>query len=683
MTDWPPKQTTDLPPLGRLASLGLTKPHEAALIMPEGYRDYRYPFSSYSASQPGTEVFVQGVIAYEPRFGFTRSGKPRTEVTLRGTDSSELVVQLFGVDKDRDALLSQLYAQSQIVFFQGDHIAPLGKQLWLKKAQRVPSPYAGRVVPEYAGKRGVVKPETIQAHLMTYVKACLPGAARQLLEQALPARSLADPDSDVDAVSLGILRALIPPQASTGATPKWGVVDEWVRNQLQTVHLPRTPGAGERAREVIARLGALGVLNLAQAQQARRGISLFSCPSSWKGRATDLPFSLSTSQIKAIEQAQYDLHQPLVMRRVLVGDVGSGKTAVYAITAASVVDGGGSVAILLPSDALAKQVFREILAWWPDLQSVTERVGPKRKGRDIPGGARLLIGTTALLHQLGDRELSFCVIDEQHKFSVGQREQLLANGTHLLEVTATPIPRTQALIEYGSTPVSRLDAHTGKNIVTRLFRKNDRAAVFQGVRESLERDERVLVVYPLKEETTSEAQVCTGDLQSVEEGLVRWRKALPDVAIDCVHAGMRDAEKDAAMKRFRNGEVQVLLSTSIVETGLNIRNLMRVIVVNAERHGLTALHQIRGRVARYGGTGYCDLLPSEVVGQPSLNRLQVLVETTDGYEVARRDMQLRGAGDLQKEASAQSGATPSVIYGNTVHMKYLEEMHDAQVAASK
>ncbi len=664
--------------LGPLSALGLGSMLEAPLIVPEGYDDLRYPEALFRPLEAFEGVLVQGVIARPPSFGYSRAGRaPRLEVVLRETHSEqacgELTVHLFGVDPERDTQMSQLHDQRTIVFFRGEQITSLGNRLYLRKAERVFSGLVGRVVPRYPGRRGVVRPEQVRDYLLRHAKALAPSAAERLLKTAFP-ENPGDVDATVDRASLVQLRALVRRQkASSDAKPTWGEVSRWVAGCVKAMHMPASPEEGIRAREVIARLGALCVLQQARRQTADRAPSHFSTPSPWQVRAQALPFELSQSQHEAVEAIAYDLHQPLAMHRVLTGDVGSGKTACYGLSAVSVIDGGGSVAVMLPGDTLATQVYDELLSWWPDIAAVTTLVSGKRRVQPSDG-TRLWIGTTALLHQLDLEALSLCIVDEEHKFSVAQRQRLMSRGTGLLEISATPIPRTLALVAYGGSAVSQLESHTHKQIITEVHSPASTKTVFAGVRESLARGERVLVVYPLKNSSKA-ADARSADLQNLSLGLERWRKACPDATIAAIHSEMDRQQINQTLAAFKAGDLQVLLSTSIVETGLNIPNLMRVVVVNAERHGLSALHQIRGRAARYGGTGYFDLIPSKSAKRHSLERLQVLAETHDGFEVARRDMKLRGAGDLSKTGARQSGATPGVLYGADVHSQYLDEMY--------
>lgn len=365
-----------------------------------------------------------------------------------------------------------------------------------------------------------------------------------------------------------------------------------------------------------------------------------------------------------------DLSADASSRRIITGEVGSGKTIVFGLIAAAVVDGGGRAAILLPSDTLAQQVTQELSGYFPDISQRILRVEAGSKNADATEDAALLIGTTALLHNAGHLSFDLIVVDEEHKFSVNQREGLLDEGAHLVEVTATPIPRTRALIEYAGIPVSRLESHTDKTIVTTLYSEQTKAQLFAGVRESLARQEKVLVVYPLREDSTAND---SSSLQSAMQALNKWRKAVPGANIDVIHANLPSEHIASVLGAFASGDLQVLLSTSIVETGLNIPGLMRVVVVNAERHGLSALHQIRGRVARWGGTGYCDLLPTPGLKKEKLDRLQVLVDTTDGFELALQDMKLRGAGDITATGASQSGTTPGTVFGNPLFSEYLEE----------
>ena len=370
---------------------------------------------------------------------------------------------------------------------------------------------------------------------------------------------------------------------------------------------------------------------------------------------------------QAIADILEDLSSPIPMRRILSGDVGTGKTAVFCTAAAAVIDGGGRAVVLLPNETLSAQIARDLRLWWPDLP-IELVIGASP---DADTTKPLLVGTTALLHRkIAPPDLM--IVDEQQKASREQRERLVGPNTHLLEVTATCIPRTQALVRYGITRVSKLTReHTPKRIETRLWTVDNWQELFGTVQNTLNLGDQVLLVYPLREKSDPKEDGTRTEMRSAAEIFEKWQGLFPG-KVSLIHGGMDEAEKRASMQAMLDNTTQVMVATTVVECGINLPGLRHVIVVSPERHGLTTLHQIRGRLARTGGYGRFDLYLPYPVKDQTMKRLEVLVKTRDGFAIAEADMRLRGAGDLSAESSRQSGADESFLFGRGVSIDALD-----------
>ncbi len=380
-----------------------------------------------------------------------------------------------------------------------------------------------------------------------------------------------------------------------------------------------------------------------------------------------LPFALTGAQLRAIGEIRADMAAPHPMNRLLHGDVGSGKTLVALSAMLLAVEAGFSAALMAPTQILAEQhylQFRRLLE--PLGVGVALRTGTRREeagplplfgGAAAMEGPQIYVGTHALLYEpAGLGRLGLAVIDEQHKFGVLQRARLREQGSEagpdVLVMTATPIPRTLTMTVYGDLEVSVLDelpANRGRVVTgVRPAAKLPEAVVF--LREQLGQGRQVYIVYPLVEESEKlEAKAAVGEFE-------RWKKLLDPWKCELLHGRVVPEEKEAVMARFRAGQTQVLVATTVIEVGIDVPNATVMLVENAERFGLAQLHQLRGRIGRGSHKGYCVLLCSEKADGPALEKLQVLAQTQNGFEIAEADLRLRGPGDLL--GTAQSGAAP-------------------------
>ncbi|VTU16712.1 ATP-dependent DNA helicase RecG [Variovorax sp. PBL-H6] len=386
-----------------------------------------------------------------------------------------------------------------------------------------------------------------------------------------------------------------------------------------------------------------------------------------------LPFALTGAQQRVVEEIVHDLAREVPMHRLLQGDVGSGKTVVAALAAARCIDAGHQCALMAPTEILAAQHFGKLVGWLdPLLAERGLRVAwltgsQKKKERDAMsaaaenGEAALVIGTHAVISEkVRFRRLALAIIDEQHRFGVAQRLALRGKAggqlePHLLMMSATPIPRTLAMSYYADLDVSTLDElPPGRTpIVTKLVAEHRRDEVVDRIRVQLEQGRQVYWVCPLIEE--SEAV----DLRNATETRDELAAALGDqVGVGLLHSRMPTAEKQAVMESFTANRLQVLVSTTVIEVGVDVPNASLMVIEHAERFGLSQLHQLRGRVGRGAAASACVLLyaPNEGgrVGEAARQRLKAMAETSDGFEIARRDLDIRGPGEFL--GARQSGA---------------------------
>jgi len=400
-------------------------------------------------------------------------------------------------------------------------------------------------------------------------------------------------------------------------------------------------------------------LSLKRAQQARRekGAPVLGAVGSLSESFLQaLPFKLTNAQQRVVEEIRRDLREDYPMQRLLQGDVGSGKTVVAALAAAQAIDSGYQAALMAPTEILAEQHFRKIAAWMEPLGvKVAWLTGSLKKKEKTAasemaesGEAQLVIGTHALIQDsVQFAKLGLVLVDEQHRFGVGQRLTLRNKGSdglvpHQLMMSATPIPRTLAMTYYADLEVSIIDElPPGRTpIVTRAIDQNRRDEVIERVHAAALEGRQVYWVCPLIEE--SEAL----QLQTATETYETLAEALPDLVVGLVHGRMKPAEKQVIMDAFSAGEVHVLVATTVIEVGVDVPNASLMVIEHAERFGLSQLHQLRGRVGRGSAASVCLLLYQSPLGPIAKQRLMTMRETTDGFEIARRDLEIRGPGEF-------------------------------------
>lgn len=376
-----------------------------------------------------------------------------------------------------------------------------------------------------------------------------------------------------------------------------------------------------------------------------------------------LPFPLTNAQKRVIKEIRYDTGSGRQMNRLLQGDVGSGKTMVALMAMLIAIDNGFQACIMAPTEILANQHYQSIQRFLEELKIETALLTGTIKGKQrkiilegiISGNTKILVGTHALIEDaVIFKNLGLAVIDEQHRFGVMQRARLWEKNEHpphILVMTATPIPRTLAMTLYGDLDVSILDEMPPgrKPVKTVHYKETHRNAVFGFMKQQIKEGRQIYVVYPLINESE------TLDLKDLMEGydsIVR-EFPLPEFAISIVHGQMKAAEKEYEMQRFVKGETNIMVATTVIEVGVDIPNASLMIIENAERFGLSQLHQLRGRVGRGADQSYCVLMSGDKLTSDARQRLSTMVETTDGFKIAEADLRLRGPGDI--EGTQQSG----------------------------
>ena len=374
-----------------------------------------------------------------------------------------------------------------------------------------------------------------------------------------------------------------------------------------------------------------------------------------------LPFQLTEAQKRVIREIRKDMGSGRHMNRLLQGDVGSGKTLVALMSMLIAIDNGYQACIMAPTEILAEQHLHTIMQFLGDMPVRVALLTGIVKGRRrqeifdglIDGTIHILVGTHAIIEDTVQfARLGFVVVDEQHRFGVAQRAKLWnksANPPHVLVMTATPIPRTLAMTLYGDLDVSVIDELPPgrKPVVTQHYFDSRITSLYNGIRKQINLGRQVYIVFPLIEESEK------SDLKNLEQGFEVLRQAFPEFRLSKVHGKMKPADKEAEMQRFVSGETQILIATTVIEVGVNVPNASVMIIMDAQRFGLSQLHQLRGRVGRGADQSYCILVTPYKIGEDTRKRIDIMCDTNDGFRIAEADLKLRGPGDL--EGTQQSG----------------------------
>jgi ATP-dependent DNA helicase RecG len=649
-------------PQRALEKLGLRRDIDLALHLPLRYED-ETRITPLAEAREGETVQVEGRVA-ECRVEL----RPRRQLLVRLLDEAS---------GDREGLLLRF------LHFYPSHQKALAVGTRLRVRGELRGGFLGREM-----VHPVFRPVTDDMPLPTALTPVYPASAQ--LPQAYLRKVVAS------ALGRAPLGELLPPATLPAGLPP-------LREALAFLHQPppraalatledRSHPAWQRLKfdELLAQ--QLSQMQAQQERAALRGPVLQTRPGGLQERLlAALPFGLTAAQHRVSEEIARDLArragggdkagQAVPMHRLLQGDVGSGKTVVAALAATIAIDAGWQCALMAPTEILAEQHFRKLVGWLEPLGIGVAWLTGSRKGKGrrqmleqvASGAAGLVVGTHAVIQDdVVFARLGLAVIDEQHRFGVAQRLQLrrkleeAALEPHLLMMSATPIPRTLAMSYFADLDVSTIDElPPGRTpIVTRIFADARREAVIARVRDEVAQGRQVYWVCPLIEESEHL------DLQNATEAHARLSAALPGSAVGLLHGRMPAAEKAAVMAQFTRGEVAVLVATTVIEVGVDVPNASLMVIEHAERFGLSQLHQLRGRVGRGSVASVCVLLYTAPLSDSGKARLKAMAETADGFEIARRDLEIRGPGEFM--GARQSGA-PLLRFADLVEDEALLE----------
>lgn len=642
--------------IGRLKRLGFGTLAECLLCVPKGYLDYTRPLRQVDERTQMGE-FGYYVLNVLKRKTFDSSSK-ESSYWKPGSSGSIVRVQVDAEDdygtRVRISAFGNVYPWKDVG--QGSEIHIYGKLSTYREYLQIDAPQfvaerdRGRVACLYAGKRGQVSGDSLAAAVTRAVhdERKMEEAGYMLVAQAQ-------------------LHEHEFPAVSGMASPQ---------ELLRKLHLPRTVAEGRKTLEVARKLAAEAVVRKAVAAKSRQPVSQSAIAirkDIVDGLIASLGFALTGDQAKAIQEIIHDLRSAYPMRRLVSGDVGSGKSIVFMVPAVAAHLCGASVAILAPSQLVVEQLAREMRQLFPQVKVCEVLSGGKAE-------EGILIGTTALFKaaQKAKRSFDFVVTDEQHKFSVDQKSTLQSKHTNVLEATATAIPRTLALVHFGGMDISILkDCPVVKKITTRITTKEDLPRLATFFDQVLERKGQIAVIYPFvdaggKPVDGEEGERTKEQAASVEAAGRRWESRFPG-RVGVLHGKMTGDEKAAVIAAMHSHKIDFLISSLVIEVGVTLPSLKAMLIVDPDRHGVSQIHQLRGRVSRKGGHGYVFLHVGDAMQADAMQRMELLVECSDGFTLAERDMDLRGFGDIESDSESQTGTARGLFWGITLSHKELAE----------
>lgn len=639
--------------LGKLKTLGIDDLSEVALYLPTSYTDYSRVVTDFNVNQnpelqAGESFTFKGKLHGDPLTSF-KGGRPHTKVSI--TDGRVLLqFTLFGDARSEIEQIQLLSMKNTDFYVHGELYISSG--VYINNAKIV-NANIGEILPNYPGVPGKVKPQSARKLIQEHLDQSMPLAIERL--RGILSSKFNSPSE--------IRRYLNAP----GLT---------LQTILENVHRPTTLSEANTALGVLNRIAAIVAADelIESAKQASKVIPV----PALRGGDIDLlskriPFPLTDEQREIVQNAVQAISEGTKLDLLLCGDVGTGKTCVYGLIAAYVCASGGRSAIMLPNGNLSRQIYQELNEYFPQFNPLLV-MGEGDYTDEQLQSAPLLIGTTALLFKdIGLLQLA--VFDESQKMAVQQQEKLTSTTTHKISVSATPIPRTMGLALYGAVKIAVITkCHAKKEIHTRLALPAEYSnTVAEVLWTILTANKQAMIVCGRKEGDADTENEEGSNLRSVEEVYEEFNQLLPGL-VTMSHGGLSAEENAEAISSMKNGSKKLIIATTVLEIGITLPDLTYGLILDPQVHGLSSLHQLRGRIARTGGTGFFVMQLTRPIGNPkSIERLNYLCESTDGYEIAKKDLELRGIGDLKKGKS-QHGAYMGLIKNVQVDLSTLEQV---------
>lgn len=629
--------------VGKLKSLGAIHPWCIPLLLPKGYIDLRNPINAFTQEHLDSEEEYFFYLKKESDLSspnWVGKGKKVALTSMFASDVNGVQARLsfFGNTIDIKPLIeasTEIHVTGLLSTYNG--------QLTLDNPKIIMPSDVGKIIPTYAGKPKVITPESVYVKVKDSLSS-LSDTVKQL-RHLLGIKSLEDQNK--------LLNSLGFPSYS-------------LKGLIYEAHYPSDTKTGWYAQYVLKMLATSFALEIASSNREKIVSPELSIPVTTEQAmelAKCLPFSMTDEQSYAVAGMINSMAQPVRARCSLSGDVGSGKTCVFGVVAATVAMTGAKVAVLAPNTVLAEQIHAELSEYWPQLKF--QSAWGKKVNIDASGD--IYVGTTALINHANKQGINFnlVIVDEEHRFSLAQKETLLNKSTNYIASTATPIPRTLQLVMMEAIDIYRITkCHIDKKIVTHISK--DINQVQHYVRQTLKNNYQALIVLPIAEGEKREKETS-------EEAFLYWNSLYPG-RVGLAHGKMKGEEKADIIQRMKNHEIDILVSTTVIEVGITIPDARFMCIYHPEVLGLATLHQLRGRLGRKSsGTSHLMLYLPKDVKEKTMARLYALQNETDGYKLAVSDLKSRGFGDLAPSAEKQTGGMPSLLPGFEINVEHVEQ----------
>lgn len=621
----PDQQQTPKYSKRQLNALGCESLACVLLRLPKGYRDCSSPTTLYKALQSGVPAYL--ILRVLSKSENWNANPPRISFRVSDEDNTEGWVTIFG-----NTFPFKNFRAGDDLHLYGT-VKEWNEQPQMTSPVIVPKEDRGRMAALYRGIKGRVSAETMSAMAREALSSHLEEAVSMVTE------------------SIGMDEGEIMWKNQQGIGPISGIIT--------SLHSPSNMKEAYQAMVSAKQLAVIQIKAAAARVRSRNHSAKSLIKISWDNVATmanKLPYPLTNDQKVAIREIVEDLRSDLPMRRLLSGDVGTGKSLTFMIPAVAAHNAGAAVCIMTPNILLARQVVKEIERFFPGVPVHYAESG-KRIKKD---NQSILVGTTGVIPAVrkAGRSIDLLICDEQHKLSREQRESLIEDHTNYLEATATAIPRSMALITHGGMDVSVLrTSPVQKDIRTRYVTRDKMREMYDFLTRIMDRGGQVAIVYPRVADSDDQ------DKLNIEHAAQWWKNKFQG-QVGALHGRMSQEEKIFVMDGMINGQFKLLITSTVIEVGVTIPSLRAVLVIEPHRYGTSQLHQLRGRVAREGGVGYMFMLePDEEMVEETIARLMLVEGESDGFALAEKDMELRGFGDLSDNSDTQSGRSATLFVG--------------------
>ncbi len=636
-----------------IKKLGVTCVAESLHLLPVRYNDYTHPCRRFTdavklISQQGLFDSVEDIlfVMHIKYINLYSANKSRVKL-LRDAFRVELILE--DVDKTivKYTIFGNVWSTKDMK--AGDEIAIYGKpnsfngNPCISEGIVIPKSHIGKVCPIYKGVPGQVAGKTIEAAVIDALSSIKESAFSLINRSNLNEH-------------LFMRLAEMSPEVL-----------------LKRIHAPSSVDEANEACKIARKITAYHLL-----QKAKQSSLMAVNPKSSIRISREiidklvakLPFKLTQDQFFGILEIVKDINEQRPSRILLSGDVGTGKSVVFMIPVVAAFLSSCRVCILAPTSLLVEQLCNEVNSYFKDANAVIVD-----ENTDLNTHKGVFVGTTALLFakKRGKFEFDLVVNDEQHRFGVEQKESLLSAHTNLIEATATPIPRSMAMVAYGGyKTVTVTECPVVKDIKSIVVMPDERVKLLDFVGKVIEKKGQVAIVYPDVNSDDEEGASVPTNRENVKDASKRWSERYPN-RVATLYGAMKEGEKKSVIDDFKAGKYDILTASSVIEVGLTLPDLKAIIIVNADCFGMAQLHQLRGRVARHGGKGYCFVLPPKKAAEKALKRLSSFVSTNNGYELAEMDMEDRGFGEFDADQGKQKGKSSMLFFNAKIYKKDVEE----------